>query len=255
MTGNHSRYHLVGIGALRHVRHVEVAVVVVTDVLLVQAGDVVRRSLHRVGLAHVPVRHELHAIRVNQRAQNDIVVQDPQRLGIGPRIEAIDGFDELLGPEHLGRMQAAINPDDGFPVPGELSRCLVGQPFGQGKPAVEFLELGELLVVFRRRDDRGQLGTALLRLSNLDNGHAVRFPGQLADVRDVLRVIGEEVVVADIVTEMFFRARNRLRRRPGRLRHQRPRADRDQQCQQRHDDDATRLQFCQFQGHENLIKG
>ena len=66
-------------------RHVEVAVVVVADVLLVSARQPDERAQQRIALAHVPVRDELVAVRVGVHGQHDHVAQEAQRLGVGAR--------------------------------------------------------------------------------------------------------------------------------------------------------------------------
>ena len=94
------------------------------------------RPLLLVRLAHVPVRHQLHAVGIDQRAEDDDVVQDPQRLRIGLRVQPVDRLDQLLRAEHFGRVQAAVDPDDGLAVARELTRLLVGQTLGERELAV-----------------------------------------------------------------------------------------------------------------------
>ena len=68
--------------------------------------------------------------------QDDVVVQDPQRLGIGLAVQPVNRLDQLLRAEHLGRVQAAVDPDDGLAVARELPRLLVGEAVGEREPAV-----------------------------------------------------------------------------------------------------------------------
>ena len=93
-------------------------------------------ALLLVRLAHVPVRHQLHAVRVDERAQDDVVVQDAHRLRIGLRVEPVDRLDQLLRAEHFGRVQAAVDPDDRLAFLRELARLVVGEPVGQRELAV-----------------------------------------------------------------------------------------------------------------------
>ena len=200
-------HHPVRVGALRHVHHVEIAVVVVADVFLVQARDAVRRSLLLVALAHVPVGDELHAVRIDERTENDVVVQNPLRLGIGFRIQPIDRLDQLLRAEHFRRVQPAVNPHDSLAVLRELARLVVGDPVGQRELAVHLLVLRQLPVILGRGDDGRQLRTSFFGLPDLDDRHPVGFLVQLLEVLDVLRVVDQEVVVADVVSELFLRGR------------------------------------------------
>ena len=101
------------------VRDVEVAVVVVADVLLVEARDVHPARLG-IGVLHVPVGDELHAVRVRVHEDDDHVVQNPQRLSVVPGEELIVCLDQLVGAQHLRRMQSAVNPDDRLPLFREL---------------------------------------------------------------------------------------------------------------------------------------
>ncbi len=205
-------HHLVRVDALRHVHHVEVAVVVVADVLLIEPRDAVGRPLLLVGLAHVPVRHELHAVRVDERAQDDGVAQDPQRLGIGLRVQPVDRFDQLLRAKHLGRVQAPVDPDDRFAVPRELPRLVVGDAVGERELAVRLLDERQLPVILRRRDDRRHLAAAFLGLPDLDDLHALGLRIHLLEIVEVLRVVDEPVVVADLPAELVLRPGD-LRRR------------------------------------------
>ena len=56
----------VHVGGFAHGGHVEIAVVVVADVLLVEPGDVVEAEFALIGdgFAHVPIGDQLHAVGV-----------------------------------------------------------------------------------------------------------------------------------------------------------------------------------------------
>ena len=73
-------------------------------------------------------------------------------------------------------------------------------------------------MVLGRGDDRGELGTAFFGLADLDDRHAVGLAVQLVQVLDVLRVVGQVVVVADVVAELRLRRRQRRGRGRGPLR-------------------------------------
>ncbi len=62
--------------------------------------------------------------------QEDDVVQEAQRLVVVTAHHLVDQFHELLGAEHLGRVQAAIDPHDGFALRGQRVRVLVREAFG-----------------------------------------------------------------------------------------------------------------------------
>ena len=53
--------------------------------------------------------------------QDDGVVEDPQRLGIGLRIQAVDRLDQLLRAEHFGGVQAAVDPHHRLAVPARAA--------------------------------------------------------------------------------------------------------------------------------------
>ena len=98
------------------------------------------------------------------------------RLGIGLAVQLIDGLDQLLRAEHLGGVQAAVDPDDRLAVPRELPRLVVGQPFGQREPAVDVLVAapagvwfsGEVMIAV-------QLGPPFCGLADVDDRHAGRI--------------------------------------------------------------------------------
>ena len=62
--------------------------------------------------------------------EDDEVVEEARRLGVGPAHELPDGLDELLRAEHLGGVQAAVDPDDRLPVLRQLARLRLGDPLG-----------------------------------------------------------------------------------------------------------------------------
>jgi hypothetical protein len=78
------------------VRHVKVTIVVVTDVLLVEPRNV-HVPLQRILLLHVPVRDELHAVRIHVHGENDVVVQYATRLVVVAAQQLIHGLHQLRG--------------------------------------------------------------------------------------------------------------------------------------------------------------
>ncbi len=242
-------HHLVGVDALRHVHHVEVAVVVVADVLLVEARHAIGRASFLVGVAHVPVRHELHAVGVDQRAQNDGVVQDPQRFRIGLRVQPVDRLDHLLRTEHLGRVQAAVDPHHDLRVPRQRPCLVVSQAIGERQLPVRFLDERQLPLVLRRCDDGGVFRPAFFRLADLGDDHPLGLHIELLQVLLVLFVIDEPVVVADGPAKLIFRrcdfwwrCRSVLR-----LRH------RNREARKEEDDGRAGLQAWLRVKHNNLV--
>ena len=47
------------------------------------------------------------------------------------RDQLVDGLDQLVGAEHFGGVQAAVDPDDRLAFLRERVRLIVGQPFGE----------------------------------------------------------------------------------------------------------------------------
>ena len=62
--------------------------------------------------------------------QDDQVVQEARRLGVGPADQLIDGLDQLVRAEDLGGVQPAVEPHHALAFLGERPRLLVGQSFG-----------------------------------------------------------------------------------------------------------------------------
>ena len=200
---------------LRLVHHVEVAVVVVPDVLLVEPRDIGGAALLRFGVPHVPVGDQLHAVRVGVHRQDDHVAEDAHRLLIGLAGELVDGLDELLGAEHLGGVQAAVDPDHGLAFLRQRARLLVGQALGLGQPARDLAVAVQLLEVLGRRDDRHQLVAALGGLADALDDHPVGLRIELAHVLGELRVVRQHVVGANLVAEELLGCGDPERRNGG----------------------------------------
>ncbi len=210
---------LVDVLALDDARHVEVAVVVVARVLVVEHGNA------HVPALHVPVGHQIHAVRVDEGAQLDHVAQEPQRLLVGAAHHLVDVLDELLRADRFGGVEAAVDPDDRPAFLRERPRLVVGQPFGVGQLADDLLVACEPRVVLGRRDDGHHHRPAFGGLADVHHVDAGRFLLQLLPVLHGLLVVRDEVVVADVVPPFLQRGRDarggRLRRRArrgGRLR-------------------------------------
>ncbi len=200
--------HPVDVHRLRLVHHVEVAVVVVPHVLLVQPRQVAGAALLRIRVPHVPVGDQLHAVGVGVRGQDDHIPEDAHRLLVGLAGELVDGLDQLLGAEHLGGVQAAVDPDHGLAFLRERTRLVVGQALGVGQPPGDLAVAVQLLEVLGRRDDRHQLVAALGGLADALHDHAIGLGVQLAHVLGELRVVGQHVVGANLVAEELLRRRD-----------------------------------------------
>ncbi len=123
------------VGRFLHVGHVEIAVVIVADVFLPQARDVLQGAFGGIGLAHVPVGNEFHAVRIGVCRENDDVVEDALGFRIVARDHFVDQFHELLRAEYFGGVQSAVDPDYGFAFVGERAGLVVRESFGMREPA------------------------------------------------------------------------------------------------------------------------
>ena len=195
----------VDVHRLRLVHHVEVAVVVVADVLLVEPRQLAGAAILLVRLAHVPVGDQLHAIGIGVRREDDDVLQDALRLFVVLADELVDGFDQLLRAQHFAGVQAAVDPDHGLAFLGQRLGLVVGQALGLREPARDLLVAFQLLEVLGRGDDRHQLVAAFGGLADRLHRHAIRFGVELAHVLRELGVVRELVIGADYVTEKLFR--------------------------------------------------
>ena len=65
-----------------------------------------------VAVLHVPVGHQVHAVRIHQHAQLNHVVEESQRLLVGAADHLLDVLEQLLRAERLGGVQPAVDPDD-----------------------------------------------------------------------------------------------------------------------------------------------
>ena len=131
------------------------------------------------------------------------------RLRIGPADHLVDRLDQLLRAEHFGGVQSSVDPDDGLPFRGERARLIVGQPFGVGELRDDFLDSGR---ASRRFSGAVMIAMYIGRPSAVvpisHELHSVGFAVELLPVFDELRVVGEEIVVADVVPELLLRGRD-----------------------------------------------
>ena len=76
---------------------VEIAIVVVADVLLIEPRQPVQRPLLFILFLHVPVGDEVHAVGIGVDEENDDVVENSQRLGVVGGEDLIDRLHQHLG--------------------------------------------------------------------------------------------------------------------------------------------------------------
>ena len=122
--------------------------------------------------------------------------------------------------EDLGRVESAVDPDNGLAFLRQRARLVVGQSLGEGELACDLLVAFQVLEIRRRGNDGHQLRAAFGGLADLLDAHPVGFFVQLRPVGLELRVGGELIVVADIEAKMLLRRGHGLRR--------------DDRCQQQH---------------------
>ena len=110
---------------LDHVEHVGVAIVVVSDVVLIQP----RQVSFRVPAFFIPVGHHLMTVRIDRRPQHqDDVVEDGGDLRIGsPREQIVGELQRVLRSGDFGRVQAAVDVDDRLAIPGQGQRPCLAQ--------------------------------------------------------------------------------------------------------------------------------
>ncbi len=196
------------------VRHVKIAVVVVPDIFLVEPRDISVRAFGHIRLAHVPVRDQLHAVGIDQTAEQDHIVKKAPGLVVLTAAHLPDGLDQLLCAQRFSRVQPAVDPDHGAALARQRARLLVAQPLRQRQPPRDLFVSIELLLVLRRSDDRQVHGPPLGALAHFDDLQSIRFPVQLLDVGFILRVIDQLIIIADVEPELIFRAgQSALRRR------------------------------------------
>ena len=200
------------VGGFLHVRHVEIAIVVVAHVLRVEARQIVHLALilradGRVELlaaAHVPVGNELLAVGIGLHEEHDVVVEQAHGLGIGAAHHLVDRFHELLRTHRLAGVQSAVDPDDGLALRRQLMRLRFADAFGQAQAARDLFVLLEILDVIGRGNDGHPLIAAFFRLADADQLHTVGLAGELLPIRLKLGVIGDHVVVTQVESESIF---------------------------------------------------
>ena len=173
----------IDVGGFLHIGHVEIAVVIVADVFLPKARDVLKRALGGLGLAHIPVGNQLHAVRVGMGGQNDNVVQDAHGFRIVARYHFVDELHQLMSAQYFAGVQSAIDPHHGLAFVRQCARLIVGESFGEREPAGDFFVAGQVLLILGRSEDDHPFRAAFFTFSDLDQLHTVGFGSQLLPPR------------------------------------------------------------------------
>ncbi len=142
--------------------------------------------------------------------EQDNVVQEPHGLLVGPADHLVHPLHELMRTEHLGGMQATVDPDDGLTLPRQAACFFFRHALCQREPPGYFLVPTEIRVIIRGGDDRHQLRAPLRGASNFLEHHPGRFLRQFRPICLQLRVRGEVIIIADIEAELFLGSRYAL---------------------------------------------
>jgi hypothetical protein len=187
-----------------------------TDVFLVKTRQPTRRSLERVRLAHVPVGHEILSVGVGGNEQDYVVTQEAQGFRIVAAHQLVGHLYQLLCAKHFRRVQASVNPHHCLSPRGKRSRRGVGEILGERELPSNALVLAKAPVILRRCDDGHPHWAALRTGANALELHPLRLLIELLPVVDHPGVVHQEIVVADVTTELFEGRRDARRRRRGR---------------------------------------
>ena len=189
---------------LDHVEHVAVAVVVVADELLVEAGHRLARR-RRAGALHVPLRSHLVAVWIDRRPQHqDDVAEhllDVLVFGVETRQQVVEQQRRVLGAGELRRVQAAVDVDERLAFTRQPAGLLIGQSFRMRQPARDLTVAVDALEILLRRHQREVIGPPLRRGAGFDQPHVVRCGVDFLEVVDHLVVRGELVVGARLEAE------------------------------------------------------
>ena len=145
------------IGGFLHVGHVEIAIVVVTDVLGVEARQIIhvalvlrtQRSIQLFAAAHIPVGDEFLAVGVGLDEEHNVVVEQAHSLRVGAAHHLVDHFHELLRAHRFARVQTAVDPHDRLALRGQLVGLLLADALGERQTPRDLLIFIEILDIFR----------------------------------------------------------------------------------------------------------
>ena len=197
----HDLAHVLG---FRLSDRVEVAVIIVADVLLIKSRNS-EITIFWIGLLHVPVGTELHSVWVSVNKKDDDVIQDSFGFRVVLAHHLIAGFDELLGAEDFAGVQTAIDPDNRLSFERKFFSLIVGEPFGYAEFLGDLLIPFEFLEIGRAGDDGHELVSPFRRFADGLHAHAVGFLVQQAPVVRELGVVGKVVVVPHLMPKELLR--------------------------------------------------
>ena len=188
-----------------HVGHVEIAVVIVADILLPKARHIVAH-LALGGTGSRMYQFETSSMPSGLACTASRITSFRMRMvsGIVARDHFIDQLHQLVRAQYFARVQAAVDPDHRLAFMRQRMRLIVGEPFGERQLARDFLVMGQFALILGRSNDAHELRPALFGLADLDQLHAIGLGGQLLPPGLELRVGGEVVIVADIESEGFL---------------------------------------------------
>ena len=107
-------------------------------------------------------------------------------------------------PRTCGRVQPAVDPDDGLALGGECAGLFLADALGVGEPPRDLLVPVEIRPVGGRGDGRHPLLAPLFGEADRLQRHAVRLLRQQVPVVGQPLVVDELVVGADAVAELLF---------------------------------------------------
>lgn len=200
--------HLGGIDRLDLVQEVRVAVVIVTDVLVVEPGKVRALVLGVHGLV-VPVGH--HDLTVGVEAgehEVDDVVQNRQGLAVVARRELISVLGRRLRRGDFRRVQPERLAHHGFSVGDQPLDLGFREAARVCQPLIHLANRLEVPVVLGRRDDDEQIGMTFGGRPEIDDPDPLALPVEQSEVFDDLVPPGELPVRAHLVAEEGFGRRD-----------------------------------------------
>ncbi len=176
----------------------ELAIVVVADVFLVEARQAHKRARPGVAHAHVPVGHQVVAVRIGVHEEGYDVVQKPHRLGVGAAGHLVHHLGELLRAEGFRGVQTTIDPDDGLAFLRQRPCAVVRETLRLGETLSDLSIAFEVAMVLRRGHDRHQLVAPLGGLAHHLQVQARRLPFEGSPITADLLIVGQEIVIAEV---------------------------------------------------------
>ena len=175
--------------ALRLGHHVEVAVVVVPDVLLVQTWNASRGTFALVLLAHVPIGHQIESIRIDTGGQQNDIIQETLGLSVVAADHLIDQFHQPLSSQHFSGVESTIDPNHRLSSRCQLASLIIGQISGQCQPPGDLLVLIQPLMILGRGNDRHPHRTTFGGFADLLERHPGRLLTEFLPIRYQLLVV------------------------------------------------------------------